>query len=457
MKILICIWGNYKFWGEVSYRYDDETERSNTTLPLLYKKIKPDRCFVIVGDTLVDNLVAGGWKPNSKIPEWHYELCTKIREDVNAFINEKLANINQKCPYEVMVIPAVGRFANAACEGHPRNFYMVLYYEIFRKLRNLIENEKLLDNNVEIYLDITHGINYMTTSTYSIIRELCGLLSYFCDVMFTVLNSDPVVPGKVAAEGIEVNINETEKVICSPEFNVVKYPDSKYLVPMSSLLNEEKKEIGNQLRIESFSHEVEQCYAFFSAARNGTLLFMYYFFPDVEKVVNKIKDIIEKFISLICLKNENKLIVCQKVLIAPLIKELAKILLFAILLKTKYNVEAKKEITLDEFKLLKELYESEYAIKSLIENELSKIELAVKNQSAGSLQNYSRYAILKGYEKSEKAKKDIKKRDFFAHSGFLDYRTLIKKEGDNIFIRAEEEFLNKIKNTLIKSIMKASM
>lgn len=464
MKILMCVWGNYKIWKKVQYKYNNTVINSNTTLPLLYKEIKPEHCVIILGDTLIDNMLKDGWVVPTET-QWYNELCEKIKFGAEKFIIDTLQvsnisfdgkNLKDKSFPKVLVIPAVGNFEHVQCMGHPFNFSSVLFYHVLVLFQDLIHNENLLDGDVEIYLDITHGINYMTISTYSLIREICSMLSFFCNASLIVLNSDPV-PGIMSqtTSNSEVKINEVEKVKCQPHFNVLQYPVNKYVVPSPFLNDDEKRNVISNLKIEGFGKDIEQYYAFAAAVQAGALLYIYKFYPEIEKIKSKLNEIFTKFnesIHILTDENNKKTIIKQQLTLLPIIRELLKILLCAISLEVKYGIKPSNEITVKECRELISFYEKQKILKVRITRELDRIEEAVKSAKSSygtdTSMNYIKYVDLVGV----KPKKQIEERDFFAHSGFAYDSTYLRWDGENIFLKIDNNHLEDIKKKLYDNV-----
>ncbi|WP_205006632.1 hypothetical protein, partial [Escherichia coli] len=80
---------------------------------------------------------------------------------------------------------------------------------------------------------------------------------------FTVLNSDPYIRTPTPTE---LNINEIEKVKILPRISAIKH-NGKLLTPFFGLNNNEKEEIGREIRKEILRDEIyiDKIYIFLSA------------------------------------------------------------------------------------------------------------------------------------------------------------------------------------------------
>jgi CRISPR-associated protein Csx1 len=170
MKILIEIWGNFEKWKEVNYYYGNENIKdSKTTFPLLFQCINPSSVFVIVSDTLIDNY------------DEEYENYSHIIDQVTIETKSFIDDINKKFntnlnDYNIIVAPGIGRFEKIEVKGNPHNFYAFIYTKlscfITEQLEEIFSNEE-----IEVYLDITHGINYMTMMSYRAVKDILSILA----------------------------------------------------------------------------------------------------------------------------------------------------------------------------------------------------------------------------------------------------------------------------------------
>lgn len=228
-KILVAIWGNFSAWKDANYRYKNKIYTSSTTLPLLLDTIKPNYTYIILADTLMDkydNIFT------------YQEGLARIKNEAGAFIKEKIRSYPTKLKEDninILILPAVGTFSRSRFVGNPNNFYALVYFELARNiLRNLGSKLAFISENnkpcLELYLDITHGLNFMTMMTYRAVKDILQIIAYFCNVRLIVLNSDPLV----GSGNIDLNINEIEKINVIPAFNFYRYSDTMLLIPSPS-------------------------------------------------------------------------------------------------------------------------------------------------------------------------------------------------------------------------------
>ena len=266
LKILIAPQGDPAGWQETTYVMDKEHLKSKSSLKLLKQVINPDFCIVLASDTLA---VEG-----SNYDEVKGSARAKIRK----FFEE-----NSIDNTEIFILPGVGKFKDRSTQkevhfnGNPTNYYYSLIFQLskffIQKLQGI--------NSVEIHLDITHGINYMTVMTYRVLQEILSTLSIFFDVSLTVYNTDPAMPFSLSKE-VKINKIENSKVLPIPIKNRAKNID------LVSFNNKYKEEI---LNLRNTKIRLDKINAFIGSLFNGLPLAVYTFFPDISSLKSLIKKI----------------------------------------------------------------------------------------------------------------------------------------------------------------------
>jgi CRISPR-associated protein Csx1 len=449
MKILFEIWGNYEDWKEVNYVYNEASNKNKTTLPLLYQEIKPDKFFIITSDTLINNLAKSSFRSPEESLDYKF-LIEKVKEGVLNFADEMGLKIKKE---DVMVIPGVGSFPNSEFKGNPNNFFYFLYYKIVKTIDELSDD---LDANskIEVYLDITHGINYTTVMTYRALKDIFSLIAFFYKdkVKFIALNSDPVVG--IINNTINININEIENIDMVPQFNFYKSPEYALLRPFSRLKKDEKEKIGKNIKC-SKSELIETCYAFAGSFSNALIPFIYYFYPGLKELENLISNTIEFFENNLSIENSSldRMTIIQKVEIQPLFQFMLQVFLIAKFLLKKYNMQRKNELKLQELKKLLELYNFSKILKIRLSKELNKIETI--NNLETEYKDYGHY-VLENYVPPKD--NNIDDRNLYAHCGFAYTITQLKRSEEGILIKLkgdDENKIEEIKNMLKKHIIGA--
>ncbi len=176
MKLLIAPWGNPLGWNEVSYIFDEEKGRkrvdSITTLKALHEKF--DHVIILALDSLIDlngntksqlnDLYISHVKNNRESGFKNYE---SIVSSIEAFIQDSLKQIGIENAH-VCVLPAFGSPGGKYnFRGKPEDYVSLGLLEIEKIISEIGEPVD------EISLDLSHGINFLTSMTV----VLCEMLT----------------------------------------------------------------------------------------------------------------------------------------------------------------------------------------------------------------------------------------------------------------------------------------
>jgi len=307
MRLLIATWGEPDGWNKVRYEFEGVQEESCSTLGLLNKVINPDRTIVITTDTLaakrkeikkcetkrreaevIDTL---------KLSELSYDTALELVKD---YIKRTAKVFNAKVD-DVWVVPSVGYFSNAVVEGHFPDFRYSLFLHFFKIFEELIsDGEKL-----EVFLDITHGQNFLPTFTSEVLNIVLGIAAYFVkDVRITILNSDPFIPAS-RPEILKIHkVFDNRLIIPQPYrfyakrlgflggFEKKAQDLQKILEPIRSFINDE---IPKEIRL------IDQHKAFLGAIMNALPLVIFYSYAHpkyIEQLLSLVEEIYKQNIKL---------------------------------------------------------------------------------------------------------------------------------------------------------------
>lgn len=424
-KILVAIWGNFSAWKDANYRYKNKIYTSSTTLPLLLDTIKPNYTYIILADTLMDkydNIFT------------YQEGLARIKNEAGAFIKEKIRSYPTKLKEDninILILPAVGTFSRSRFVGNPNNFYALVYFELARNiLRNLGSKLAFISENnkpcLELYLDITHGLNFMTMITYRAVKDILQIIAYFCNVRLIVLNSDPLV----GSGNIDLNINEIEKINVIPAFNFYRYSDTMLLIPSPS---------GHE-GVNALKKRMDRLYAFCSAFLHGLPVYMYYFYEKPKE--DEIENIVKLFYDHIEVNVNGTFEVIQGLNFG----ESFISLLQGFLLSNLLMVNAKDDgvVKMDDIERIKGIFKHSRTILQRLERELGKIK---RVRIGSEFKDYGFYA-----EANYSPNDNFDGRNFFAHCGFVHNLIELKREGNTIFIKPKQRFIEEIHEALLESL-----
>lgn len=424
-KILVAIWGNFSAWKDANYRYKNKIYTSSTTLPLLLDTIKPNYTYIILADTLMDkydNIFT------------YQEGLARIKNEAGAFIKEKIRSYPTKLKEDninILILPAVGTFSRSRFVGNPNNFYALVYFELARNiLRNLGSKLAFISENnkpcLELYLDITHGLNFMTMMTYRAVKDILQIIAYFCNVRLIVLNSDPLV----GSGNIDLNINEIEKINVIPAFNFYRYSDTMLLIPSPS---------GHE-GVNALTKRMDRLYAFCSAFLHGLPVYMYCFYEKPKE--DEIENIVKLFYDHIEVNVNGTFEVIQGLNFG----ESFISLLQGFLLSNLLMVNAKDDgvVKMDDIERIKGIFKHSRTILQRLERELGKIK---RVRIGSEFKDYGFYA-----EANYSPNDNFDGRNFFAHCGFVHNLIELKREGNTIFIKPKQRFIEEIHEALLESL-----
>jgi len=256
--LIIASWGRPKsrdgrwLWKEARYISEDRRYLINARSSLallthmaLEEGITP-HILIIAPDTLFTST-------NAPTPKTYHELLRAVESWLRECTREMGEETGLKPieEAEITILPGIGRFKRGdeeyVFQAQLSNFRILSYLKI---LRHLIEG-----GFQEIWIDLTHGINYSTTLTYQstidALESLAlyeGLTAEETKDKLKVYNSDPYDPAK--EEGQELILHE----IKSTTFTSINLPKIKDL--KRNLKS--KNPISKLLKIEAEREEAKR-------------------------------------------------------------------------------------------------------------------------------------------------------------------------------------------------------
>ncbi len=420
MKVLIAPWGDPYRWEEVEYEAEGEIVKSRNSTKLLLNSTGATRIVVIVLDTL------------SEVKEYksYYELSKKVEEKVKEYIKSFLKLELNKI--DVVVAPGVGNFENKIFTGNMKDYYSFILHELSNRL---IPEQDM----ISVYLDLTHGINFMPVLTYTAVNKICGILAVKKKVNFTVFNSEPYTSGR---HRLYIHkVMEKEKMEFNPpERKMLDKP--RLLKPLSGFPEEELKNFDRKY---CYSHK-DEINAFLGALQDGLPLAMLTFYPELEEIAEILKSSVEGYKNYVEIKfiNDNKIQVQRKTCFTSNFDVLTEAYLCTRIIGWKN----KTEVSLSELEdMVRSLFKGKDRVRlCIIENEIQ----SIKKNLDFFTDRWMLYS--EAYEKVHQNVKDIEsrissphKRHFFAHAGFERNLVEMKKENNEIFVRYKETSLDTVK------------
>ncbi|WP_099211681.1 CRISPR-associated CARF protein Csx1 [Thermococcus henrietii] len=439
-RVLVATWGNPFQWEEVRYSVDCsqlgakdcenvDGERGNvSTLPVLLKALKPRKTIILVLDTLVNLTLKNDVKPNEL--NSYEDVVGDIEERVRWFIENRVKPLMEEKDrglldsVKIVVLPGVGEFNNVSVEGDVLDFYS----SVLRVLA-----EELPTGDTEVFLDLTHGINFMPVLTYRALKNLLGLLAYVRKTKLYVVNSEPFPQGdrewkEKILKNLVLHIRPVETVEIMPK-------------PLYSTVSDKP-----------------EWSAFISSVTNGFPLAFATFYPDVNKVKKYVDNAFSKFLEEIDIEVKNdkakvkKAHIKRKTALSEDFRTAVKLYYMLRVFKGVLDGEyPKKSVTLDDlFRITRTLFVNMPRIGIVVEDQLcnlkrlqEKVNFELKKRGRSMIRKEVRRKLENGgislaelydgvkfrYSSGGRSHNPkLKVRNFIAHSGFEFNLTRVKVE-----------------------------
>ncbi len=233
-RILICPWGKYSGWKETEYIFRtngrESRVKSYSTLPILLNSLHPDRVILLV----LDSLVTEGCK--------YPEVEQNVLDGVRHYLSDTLG-VDGPC--DIAVLPSNGTFYDPAkglkvvCKSDMEDLLTHILWSLTGFLVDeLSAKDPEGKEPIELYLDLTHGINVLPVLTYKVVETMGQIIATSPrEVKFVVLNSEPYEP---ITRSVPLRILRAEERDIQPFFPRFKLGECKskyrtYNAFMSSL------------------------------------------------------------------------------------------------------------------------------------------------------------------------------------------------------------------------------
>ncbi|MCX7759096.1 MAG: CRISPR-associated CARF protein Csx1 [bacterium] len=455
MKIYIATWGNPFAWKETQYRYRNEMFKSCSTLGIIDKIENPDRIIIISLDSIADQ------DPNCINCKEYNPIVEIAKNKIQEYIinNLKLDYLLNKM--DIIISLSVGEFQRLSVVGQSTDFYFHTFHSLSKFFIEYFltnKNKIKISDNIEIIIDISHGINFMPVICYSVTRMILNIWGFlFNNLRIRVLNSDPFI-GQANPEYLNINVIEETRIVPRIYISSNDFSLSTSLLVSPFIEDSLKKEIvkrKNEFTLEE-NNTYREALIFLSAFYNKLPLHTAVYLPDKQKIVELINKIINEHLKYVTLeiKGEQKLKVQRSLFInyhfENLLKALTVISIFEYL-----GVKNFDEIELDELKKLnQQLFKNFSVEKNRAEVEIEEI----KQKEKYIIGNFREYINIENEFRKQlrlntlQFANTIDRRNFFAHAGFEYNSIKIKKVGGKIFLKVNEIFKKEIENILLSSL-----
>ncbi len=437
-KILITTWGNPSGWKVVTYKYNEIERKSCSTLPLLKEIISPDYIILIGLDTLY------------ALPELfdrNVNSYTKIKSKVEDFFKNKyyeFVNSKEELPY-IIISYGVGNFNRISFTGKLRDFYSYLLYKLTKFLTNNILNKGEKDKEIEVHLDLSHGINFMPVLTYKALKEILQILAITKDITLKVYNSEPVI-GRETSYKYTIHLVEESRIIPAPCNTKIKENKFLKINKQSCISNEERRNIFQKVKFLN-SDQTSELSAFLSSVYNGFPLVLFTFFPSQELISSfetKIDELIKVYEDNIKVElRDTECKISRDLFFTNDFETLTKAF-FTTMLLYEDSIKRKKEVLINEIEeVAQKVFKFDKKLEIKIGEEIYNLNKLSSIPSFWELYNI----IYTGFHSYRNQRKDIPidERNFMAHAGFERNGVKLKREKNHIYIKYAEEKLDTIR------------
>ncbi len=218
----------------------------------------------------------------------------KIEECICKILAEKGVGIKPK----LFIVPGIGtfninnkRFIHREVKGGTSNYYNAIYYNTFNTLNNINDS----DNEIDIYLDITHGINYMPVLCKDAVSLAANAYAATTGKRVKVItcNSDPLhPPPKEDDKNIILHLNTISQV----EYSGYKSAEELLLRFVTDYLINKNHYINTLLRlIENIKREdIEKVYKVAKAFTAGIVMILTKTKAEIANYKRMFEDKLEK-------------------------------------------------------------------------------------------------------------------------------------------------------------------
>ncbi|MEM3916826.1 MAG: CRISPR-associated CARF protein Csx1 [Candidatus Nitrosocaldus sp.] len=421
MKVLISPIGDPTGYSQVTYKLSSyEPKVSRMASAVIAENIRPDKIIFVVGDTLASAY---------KIVDKEYEnIIQNIRKEVERFLTGELdSDSNNK--YEITVAPAVGTFDNNSFTGEMLDYYHLILHHLASLL--------ICDNtDIDMHIDITHGINYMSILCYRAVLDLLYWLALFYKVDLTVYNSDPVRKNDNPTNIKNINIIEKKRIIGRPLEELLS--DNARTIYLNKDDISRKKQIDERLSLlKKMKQDIN---AFVGSIYNGLPLALYTFYNEPSDIKNVIDITLDIFKQNIVVYVRNGLNVLRTASFTNDFKICIYAYITSRLLKERYDIKriGNDGIDMSRIEKIKEFFNYDERLETRIDKDIHDIKKNERNR-------IDDWTLLRKVVCKPIGEPDD--RNFLAHSGFEENIIEIINRG-GIKLRYNNDHLDTLRRKL---------
>ena len=427
----------------------DVCSGSRTTLPL-FLQLYPDLndILIIVPESVYVPPKCGGGTSNTSIGE----VYQRVKDMYEGFLRE----IGVKRPRRVKIIvsPSIGVFRNYydGCEalftsnGDMVNYYYYILWHITDTISRRISRERGYEN-IEIHLDLSHGVNYMPALAYRAVSEISNILAWKYNVVLNVYNSEPVLYPSLKSRHL---VHVVEKRKTKHVHPLTVFGNSIRGLKLAHAFKDNRnvgRELSDKTRRIVGALEVHRLKLFIASIANALPLLLYNSVPPRRLL----RDIIQRLLELY-LEYTSVTLSSKSSLSEVIVDHMASFHDdFGLLVQTYlYSLivgipRAKTEVSLEDINKVvsKGIYAVDKKAKSMISRDTHEIRKRVEKYKGGLKKFTPLYRIF-GMNRQEcenqLQQRDRFKRNFLAHSGLESCIVEVKRDSNKILLRYRKDY-----------------
>ncbi len=429
-NIVIAPWGDPSNWKRVTYIYEDKEEYSFSSTIALSRLLNIDTHNIIIflASTLIDR------KVNS-----YDEMKVSIEGYIYNLLVEKEGNVRPK----LCIVPGIGtfiknnkRFVHKEVKRGATNYYNAVYYNTLKILNNIN------DNKINIYLDITHGINYMAVLCSSAVNLASNTYAAVTGKRVKVItcNSDPLYPiPREDDKNVRLHINR----ISSVEYNGYKSTEELLLRFVTDYLINKNYYINTLLRlIEDIKREdIEKIHKAAKAFATGIAMILTRTKSDIARYKSILDKILDELETSLDIKEDGQDIIIEYKHSDSKIALLHSII--SVLDSISLNIDSDYAVTLKQLENVSQKYYQNVidSVYYIVNEELDRINEYSESIPATYIL-YGKLKYVNNFDESRAGKTNS--RVLYAHAGLEENVTWVRKVNDDIYI----SYLNYFNNVL---------
>lgn len=317
-KLLIAPVGNPKLYQKVTYYFEVEgrtiEKESPVTIPVLEEGLKPDRTAILVPDSV--GIEGDRWSQEleDRGVEGLYPLLVEEGISLAKGRFEEVEGAGEREGRLFLPLSSRGRFRSYATsrvfhfEGGAQDYYYDFLYKLTHQI--LPPQELGEFDGLEVYLDITHGVNFMPIFIYRGLLTATSLLAFLKPgrVKIKVFNTDPFIRGVTKI----LKIHQIEERVITPVPLNRRLESASLLKPVSIPPAERGsffKEVKPRTDFYRYEGELN---SFIGSFYYGFPLVTTTFFPPVEEVEGHLRRMYQVYWENVVGKEEGEEVIIEK-------------------------------------------------------------------------------------------------------------------------------------------------